>query len=384
MPIGALAGLFLLTAGVLLPNAAPARGAGSGGESQPSAQQRYDEARQLMQHERYAEAAEAYRAVADSDDAAVELRAQALFSSGLMRQNARDYQRASETYREVERRFPGTLFSRRAGQMVKALEEGGQGRWIEFRRRNDAASDVLFPAQALAEREELRAARPGLERAAALLESIVRDFADHPQAANVAITLGNTHMTLRQFGAACADYERAIALARSQSARAAPAAQGVDSIALDAEERLVEAVRSLRRQRVTAGARTLLAAIGLVLLALRPWRAADAPMLRFAGSLALVTLVLAVVAMGTAHVVRLYIDPNSPIENEAAGLLVALPGITGQLVALGFVGALRETLHWPAGAAARLAAAVGAIAALAVATCVVNAYALFPVLDSLF
>jgi len=300
-----------------------------------------------------------------------------------MLQNAREYERAADAYREVVSRFPGTLFAKRAEQVVISLEEGGHARGIEFRRRRDAASDELSPAEALFERNGLGAARPGLERAAALLEGILADFADHPQAPNVAVTLGNTHMMLEDFAAARADYERAIALARAQSSAPGRVAPVVDSVVHDAEERLVEAIKDIRRARITLAARISLVVIGLVLLALRPWRGADAPMLRIAGGLALVTVALGVVAMGAAHLVRLYVDPNSPVEDQAAGLLVTLPGIAGQFVALGFVGALRETLRWEGAPAARLAACIGAIAALAVATCVVHAYDLFPVLDSL-
>ena len=118
MRIGALAALLLLVASVS-PSATP----GGSVQTQPAAQQRYDEARALMQQQRYADAAAAYRKVADRDDAAADLRAQALFASGLLLQNARDYERAAATYREVVSRFPGTLFARRAEQVVRSLEE---------------------------------------------------------------------------------------------------------------------------------------------------------------------------------------------------------------------------------------------------------------------
>ena len=67
----------------------------------------------------------------------------------------------------------------------------------------------------------------------------------------------------------------------------------------------------------------------------------------------------------------------------AAALLVLVPGVTGELVAVGFATGLRGAR----GATARLtdvgvAAALGALAALAVATCLVHAFALFPFLDS--
>jgi tetratricopeptide (TPR) repeat protein len=331
-----------------------------------------------MQQQRYAEAAAAYRKVADRTDAAADLRAQSLFASGLMLQNAREYESAAATYREVVSRFPGTLFARRAEQVVKSLEEGGHARGLEFRRRRDEASDQLAPAQALAEREGLAAARPGLERAVALLQGVVDDFPEHPQAPNVAVTLGNTQMTLGEFAAARAAYERAITLAGSRAA--AGGAGPVDSIVLDAEERLVEAIKEIRRERVSRGAQSSLAVIAVALLALRPWRGADAPILRVAGRLFIATLALAVLAVGAAWVVR-SIDPSSPIDSSLAALLVALPGLTGEIVALGMVGGLRGMLRPPT--AVRVAATVGAFAALAAATCVVHAYDLFPVLDSM-
>ena len=127
-------------------------------------------------------------------------------------------------------------------------------------------------------------------------------------------------MTLGEFAAARSAYERAIALARAQDA--STGAAPVDSVVLDAEERLVEAIKELRRERVTRAAEISLAIIGIALLALRPWRGADGPILRAGARLALATLALAVLAVGGAYVVRTFIDPSSPIESSAAGLLV--------------------------------------------------------------
>jgi hypothetical protein len=67
----------------------------------------------------------------------------------------------------------------------------------------------------------------------------------------------------------------------------------------------------------------------------------------------------------------------------AAALLVLVPGVTGELVAVGFATGLRGALRanarrWNVG----IAATLGALAALAVATCLVHAFALFPFLDS--
>src|SRR5262245_59890586 len=68
-------------------------------------QQRYDTARRLMQQGKFDAAAEAFRAVADTDDPPASLRAQALVASGLMHENQREYERAADDYREVQRRF---------------------------------------------------------------------------------------------------------------------------------------------------------------------------------------------------------------------------------------------------------------------------------------
>src|SRR5262245_13894894 len=190
----ALGALVVLAACLLAPH--PVRAAPDGGPGQtvpapPSAQQRYDEARRLMQRGRYAEAGEVYREVAEAEEAPVALRAQALYAAGLMQENTRDYERAVAIYHEVVRRFPDTEFARRAGDQVKTLEEGGAGRGLEFRRRQDAAWSELSPAREQSEREGAQAARPRLERAAELFTDILHDFPDHPKAKEVAVTLGD-------------------------------------------------------------------------------------------------------------------------------------------------------------------------------------------------
>src|SRR5512136_956423 len=95
MPIRALAGLTLL-AGAVIVARAPA--------ADVPPQQRYDQARQAMQAGRSVEAAAAFRALADDDGAPLALRAQALFATALMQENARRYEEASALYQEVERR----------------------------------------------------------------------------------------------------------------------------------------------------------------------------------------------------------------------------------------------------------------------------------------
>jgi tetratricopeptide (TPR) repeat protein len=333
-------------------------------------EERYDEARHLMQRGSYREAAQAYRDVADSD-APLLLRAQALFAAGLMEENLRDYERALATYAEVGKRFPGTDFARRAADAARVLEQGGHEQGLAFKRRLDAAYDELFPAKEAAERGGLRAARPGLERAVVLLEGVLHDFADYPRAREVAMALGDAHMTLTRFGAAADAYARALALARGPG--------GDENAILSAQERLGEAIRAGRRQGITRLAWTVLGAIALGFVLVRPWSGLDASVLRLGATLAGTTLVLAAVAALAAYVVRQYVDDHSPVENGVASLLVALPGLTGQIVALGFASGLRGRGGRWRGA---LPAVLGTLAALAVAACVVNAYELFPFLDS--
>jgi hypothetical protein len=336
-------------------------------------EERYDEARHLMQRGSYREAAEAYRSVAESA-APLPLRAQALFAAGLMEENLRDYERALATYAEVGRRFAGTDFARRAADAARVLEQGGHERGLAFKRRLDAAHDELFPAKEVAERDGVGAARAGLARAVVLLEGVLLDFADHPRAREVAMALGDAHMTLGQYGDAADAYARALGLARAPGGGSAD-----ENAVLSAQERLGEAIRAGRRQRITRVAWTVLAAIALGFVAVRPWSAVDASVLRLGATLAGATLVLAGVAAVAAHVVRQYFDDHSPVENGVAGLLVALPGLTGQVVALGFASGLPGLAgRWRAA----LPAVLGALAALAVAACVVNAFELFPFLDS--
>lgn len=381
MLIAAAARLLTLGAVLVAPHALRAAFGQEPQQTAPlSPQARYDHARQLMQRGQFRAAADVYQGVADAGDAPQPLRAQALFVAGLMYQNARDYERAIAIYRDVLRRFPGTVFAKQADDGIKVLEEGGAGRAVEFRRRVDAAWDELTPAQAVVDRDGLRAGRAGLERGAALLEGVVRDFGDHPRIKDVFTALGNTHMTLQWFGRAREDYQRALTSIRQQGAEG----PGYASLVSDAEQRLLEAVRAWRRQWATRVAWTVLAAIGVGFVAVQPWRAVDAPLLGLGGGLVLATVLLAGLAMAASLFVRLYVDEHSPIQDRAAGLLVALPGITGEVVALGFVAGLRRTRRWRAPRIAGLAAAVAALAALAVATCVVNAFALFPVLDSMF
>ena len=353
---------------------------GTVGASPPTAEQRYEEGRRLMQQNRFAEAAAAYKDVAESNDAPMDLRGQALFASGLMWESARDYERAGATYDEVQRRFPDSEPARRATVTADALR-GGSTRWLEFRRRQDEAWDQLSPAEDLAEREGLRAARPALERAASLLDSLLRDFGDNPNAKDVALALGNTHMILRRFSEAGVDYRRAIALASAKDEKTAQQPP-IDNFVLAAEHQLSEAIRAVRRQRLTRGAYCVLGVISVALLGLGPWRAVDGPMWRLGGCFMLGTLLLAVIAAAVAYYLGHYVDGESPVTTSAAGLLVALPGVVGQAVALAFVDGLRGKLRGSSLRGVVVAGTLGATAAFAVTVCLVNAFALFPFLDS--
>jgi outer membrane protein assembly factor BamD (BamD/ComL family) len=368
MPGAGVVGLLVAGASLLL---APA--ARSEAPRWPSAAaERYEEGRRLMQQGRYAEASEAYRSVADWPAGGdFPERAQALFASGLMQSSAREYERALGTYREVMRRFPGTDFARRAATEVKALEEGGAARAIAVQRKLDAARDELFPAEERVERDGLAAGRAGLVRAVRLLEEILRDDGDHPKAREVALTLGDAHMTLRDHRAARDAYGRALALL-----------QGDRNAVVNAEQKLADAVRWVRRDRVRETAWTLLTAIGVGLLAVRPWRGLDRRTLLVGGLLVSGTIGAALLAAAGAAFIRTYVDDHSPVEDRVAALLVLLPGVAGQVVALGFASGLARGPATSGGWRTGIAALLGAVAALAVVACVVYAFELFPLLDS--
>lgn len=346
--------------------------------------QRYEAARRLMQQGKFDAAAEGFRAVADAEDAPAILRAQALVASALMHENNREYERAAEEYREVQRRFAGTDFARRAQAALATLEAGGAQRGIEFRRRQDAAWDELFPAQAEAARGEWAAAQPRLERAIQQLQEILRDFRTHPKARDVAIALGNAFMLLHQYVPAQEAYRQAIAITQEQVAAHGGGGPGLASLLLDAEERYVEAVRAWRRLTVTRASWVVLCATVLILLTLRPWRVADREMLRLGALLLTATAFLSLLAAAGSYVVRSQIDDFSPIEDRTAAMLVALPGLTAIIATIGYTLGLRATVTWTEIRVARTAAVIGAVAAMAVATIIINAFALFPVLDSEF
>jgi tetratricopeptide (TPR) repeat protein len=345
----------------------------------PAAEQRYEQGRQLMQHGRYTAASDVYQSVADwPDGGAFPERARALFLAGLMQENARNYDRAIAIYREVVRRFPGDAFATRAADAAKVLDSGDHARGIDFRSRYDAAWDELSPARDIAEREGVAAGKARLEHAIGLLEGILRDHRDHPQARDVAIAIGDANMTLKRYAAACQGYREALALAREDVARSGHAAA---SAVRGAEEKLGEATRFLWRARVDRSAQAMLVLVGLALVWARPWRQPDPGLVRLGGVMILVTLVLAAVAGGIAVALRDYVDDHSPLLSSAAALLVALPSVTGEIAALGAVNGLQR--RGMRGSLV-LAATLGVVAALAVATRLVYAYDLFPLLDSEF
>ena len=343
----------------------------------PAAAERFTEATRLMQRGRYVEASEAYRSVADwSDGGAFPQRAQALFLAASMLESARDYEKALALYAEAAGRFAGTDFGRRAEEAAAGLQEGGATRGIAFRRRLDAAWDELFPATALFQEKGPAAARPGLERAALLLAGVFHDYPEQRKAKDVADALGDADMMLRRYAQARTDYEHAIDLYRRD-------ARDADLGLASALEKLAEAQRAMRREWIDRIAKTLVGAIVLGLVAVKPWRQPDGFMMRVAAVAVLGTVVLAGLAGGVAEYLRVHVDEASPVKMTAAALLVLVPGVTGELVAVGFASGLRGVPRAPAPRwNVGIAATLGALAALAVATCLVHAFALFPFLDS--
>jgi Tetratricopeptide repeat len=344
-----------------------------------AAERRYEEGRQLMQRGRYAEASDAYQSVADwPDGGAFPERARALFLAGLMQENARNYDRAIAIYGEVVRRFPGDSFATRASEAANNLDSGDHARGIDFRSRYDAAWDELSPARDIAEREGLAAGKARLERAIGLLEGILRDHRDHPQARDVATAIGDANMTLHRYAAACDAYRDALGIARAHAARSGRAA---DSAVRGAEEKLGEAARLLWRWQIDRTARGMLVLVGLVLVWTRPWHPPDPGLVRLGGTVMLVILVLAAFAGGMASVLRDYVDDHSPLLGSTAALLVVLPSLTGELAALGAINGLRRRgVSWRFA----LAATLGVLAAIAVAAQLVYKFDLFPLLDSEF
>ena len=137
--------------------------------------------------------------------------------------------------------------------------------------------------------------------------------------------------------------------------------------------RIEDTERARNRWWSTRAAWVVLAAIAGAFLLARPWAGVDREMLRLGSLLVAGTLGLALFAAVVSYVVRTYVDDHSPVTEFVALLLVLLPGLTGVILTLGFLGRLQ----------ARAAGMLGALAALAVAICVVNFYELFPFLDSM-
>jgi tetratricopeptide (TPR) repeat protein len=344
-----------------------------------AAEQRYEEGRQLMQRGRYTEASEAYRSVADwPDGGAFPERARALFLAGLMQENARNYDRAIEIYAEVARRFPGDPFAARAVEATRVLDSGDHARGIDFRRRYDAAWDELSPAREVAEREGVGAARARLEHAIGLLEGLLRDHRDHPQARDVAMAIGDAYMTMRRYADARVAYHEALVLAQADAARAG---RGGESAVRGAEEKLWEATRLFRRQWVDRIAQGLLLFVGVALVWARPWRQPDPVLLRLGGVTILVTLALAALAGVLANLLREYVDDHSPVQSTTAALLVALPSASGILATLAIMSGFQSR---GIRRGVVLAATLGIVAAIAVTARLVYAYDLFPLLDSEF
>lgn len=343
-----------------------------------SPQQRYDDAKSLMQSGRYADAATAFAAVAAAPDAPVSLQQQALFVAGMMYQQARDYPRAVATYDEVQRRFPNTDTAQRAAGSAAELR-AGSSRWLEFRQRQDEAWDVFEPARERAQTDGLGAARGDLQRAATLLRSLLDDFPEHPRAKDVATALATTYLSLRRFDEAATTYERAIELARAQNATTGIP---VDSFIAVAADDAHAALRAGRRYHLTGLAVAILAIIALGLIALRPWGVAYANTRHLLAPMALTIALVTALAATSAYVVRYFIDENSPITWMHAIVLAAIPGLMGALTTHMYGGALAARAVGDEIKAYTIAAAIAALAALAVSVCLMSQFELLSFLDS--
>ncbi len=332
----------------------------------------------LSKQGRHVESAAVYRLVADWPEVSPSTpRAQALHTCGQELELAGRLEDALASYREVMARFADHAFAGIARRSADRLEPPGVTGGLEFRRRHDAALEVLLKAMPLAERRELEAARPGLVRSLELLAALYRDFPEHPQAVDVAIAISDVLVRLERLDDAHDAAEEALALARKRAAKpdAAPTAP---ADVVSALRQLDEARRAIRLLRVGRGAKGLLALLTVAWCALRPWRRFD----RRIAKLAVVLLVLDVVAsiggaIGADYVKRVH-APGSPVEPLMGALLVFVPGLVGMTFATGFAITLRGRLN-----AALIAGLLGFLAALATTTCIAQHYGFFDFLPDL-
>jgi tetratricopeptide (TPR) repeat protein len=339
------------------------------------AQDRFAKARRLSEKGRFDEAARAYHEVCDwPEGGAFPQRAQALFCAGLAEESARSYEAALATWRGLLRRFPNGDFAHRARQAIERLDPPG-ARGVEFARRYDDAWSVLLPALQAEQRGDDAGARPGLEKALAILEPLLADFREHPRASDAALAIGDTRSRLGDLEGARDAIADAVLLARREAdknSRDLVAAGNVQN----AELRLAEARRAITRRQLDRGATTILVLALGVLVSTRPWRARSTRLLPLGAALVAADAVLALVSAGMAEYVRSRIDDHSPLSGGEAALFVLGPGLVGIVVALGIANGR------PGRSGIALAGACGVLAAAALAVILVYAWGLFPILDS--
>ena len=343
-----------------------------------SPQARYDRARQAMQQARYGDAEVEFRAVVEAPDASRELRAQALFSVGLMQQNQRRYEDALGTFRRVIELYPGTPLAQRAEGAVATLTEGGVETGVAFRARYDEMMEAYTLGREASEREGAGAGRAALEKAAATADGLQREFPNHPRLGQVAFQAGEIAVALEEFSLAQRHYERALALAGGVRDPDA----SIDTLVTNSHSQLVEAGRKQRRWWSTRGAWLVLACLGVALVGWRPWQMLDASWLRPATVCALAVTGVASIGEGFAWFVRTYLDDHSPVTEGLAFFLVAAPGFVGLFAAMGFLAGFRRAAPRRADRAALYAAGLGALAAFAITVWIVNAYELSPFPDA--
>ncbi len=343
-----------------------------------AAEQRYQEATALSQKGEYAKAAAAYRAVADwPEGGAFKERAQALFCSGLQLESAKEYEKALATFREVVARFPQDRFARTAQEYVDRLDPPG-AHGIEFRRRfNEVPWDALLAKDdGHGHGGHPEDHRAEVAKALSLLEALLKEHREHPQACDVALAIGDARTRLGDLEGARDALVESVSLAKREAAKSGATDPAKAGNVVNAELRLAEAKRAIVRRWLDRMAKVVLVLALGVFVSVRPWRVSPKPVLKLARALVGVDLGLAFAAVVLAEYVRRYIDDHSPLDDSAAALLVLLPGLTGIVVALGIANAVRTRRG------SILAGLSGTASGAAVAVMLVYAYGLFPFLDS--
>jgi tetratricopeptide (TPR) repeat protein len=346
-------------------------GAARGQTSWPEeAERRFQEALELASQGKHEEAAKAYRSVADWPSGGdFRERARALYRAAAELESARDLERALETYREVAVRFPKSDFVAVADRAAEALAPKGVAGGLDFRRRHEAALDVLLPAMTLARREPA-AARPDLERALALLLALAHDYPAHPRATDVLVAISDVLVRLERLDEAVTVAEQALALAENVASGAHPSSTAPADV-VSARRQVAEARRAVWCRSLDRDAKVLLAVIALALGWARGWRRLTPRLVRAWIGLLAADVVLAALAAAAAEWVRRRENVDTLVGDDAAAALVLVPGGVGITVA--FLS--------PVSRRGRLGAALTAVAsvlgALATTVCLVHHYGFF-------